>query len=178
MMAAQMAHACCRAAWSAGPRRLTAAALAAGILAQPLAVRATDGTDVLRPVAQLGVGYAAHWAGNSLGNRLLARNGDFPTPGLSSLSVIATSLAVSAGSSAAVYGIGEAMGGRSGSLGGCMLGGLSAVGVSALAGSLIGLDDWKSGAAVGSVMGRYLAPVSATIFYHDGDVVAALTFRF
>ena len=132
-------------------------------------IEAVEGEDMGRSFAQVGSGYVAHFAGNTLGNWMLDRSDDFPTSSLSSLSVIVTSLAVSIGSSAAVSGAGKALDDDSRSLGWTLLGGMSAVGSSSLSGALIGLDDWKSGAAVGSVMGRYIAPISALVFYHLQD---------
>ena len=153
-----------------------------------VAVSSTDaieGEDIGKSAAQIGSGYAAHFVGNTFGNWMLDRFDDFPTSSLSSMSVVATSFAVSVGTSAAVYGIGRAFDDGSRSFGWTLLGGISAVGSSTLVGALIGLDDWKSGAAVGSVLGRYFVPVFATAFYHlrDGSekkkpVVLAMTIRF
>ena len=146
---------------------------------------AIEGEDIGKPVAQIGGGYAAHIVSNTAGNWLLNRSDDFPTSSLSSLSVVATSFAVSVGTSATVYGIGQAFDDDSRLFGWTLLGGISAVGSSTLIGALIGLDDWKSGAAVGSVLGRYLVPIYATAFYYlrDGDedtklVIPAMTIRF
>jgi len=132
---------------------------------------AVEGEDMGKSAAQIGSGYAAHFAGNTIGNWMLDKSDDFPNSSLSSLSVVATSFAVSAGTSAAVYGAGQAFDDDSRSFGWTLLGGVSAVGSSSLVGALIGLDDWKSGAAVGSVIGRYFVPISATVFYYlrNGD---------
>ena len=79
---------------------------------------------------------------------MLNRSDDFPTSSLSSLSVVATSFAVSVGTSATVYGIGQAFDDDSRLFGWTLLGGISAVGSSTLIGALIGLDDWKGGREV------------------------------
>ena len=153
---------------------------------------AIEGEDIGKPIAQIGGGYAAHIVGNTVGNRLLDLSDDFPTSSLSSLSVVATSFAVSVGTSAAVYGIGQAFDDDdSRSFGWTLLGGISAVGSSTLIGALIGLDDWKSGAAIGSVLGRYFVPIYATAFYYLGNgdnksksdapaapAITLITFRF
>jgi len=130
---------------------------------------AVEGEEIATAFAQFGGGCAAHYAGNKLGNWLLDRSDDFPNPSLSSLSVVATSFAVSAATSSAVYGMGRVFDDDPRSFGWTLLGGLSAVGGASLAGILVGQDDGKSGAAVGSVIGRYLAPVSAVAFYYLRD---------
>lgn len=127
------------------------------------------GAEIATAFAQLGGGYAAHYGANRLGNWLLDQSDDFPSPSLSSLSVVATSLVISVATSSAVYGTGRIFDDDPRSLGWTLLGGVSAVGGASLAGVLVGLDDWKSGAAVGSVIGRYLVPVTAVAFYYWRD---------
>jgi hypothetical protein len=124
-----------------------AAAVTLGSLAEPLG------------------GYAAHALLNPAGNWLLDRVDQFPSASLSSLSVVTMSFLIASGTSVAVYGVGEASEDGSASLGSTILGGVAAVGLGALLGAVISQDDPLAGAAVGSVLGRYLAPLAATGAY-------------
>ena len=143
-------------------RNILATSVIAFCLVLPAhAATASDAT----PFAQAAGGYAAHRLLNPGANWLLDRFDDFPSASLSSGAVVLNSCLVAAGTSLAVYGIGEAMEDTHGSLSYTLLGGVSAVGLCALAGALISQDDPLAGAAMGSVLGRYLAPIAATVAY-------------
>jgi hypothetical protein len=155
------------------PRWTFAIVLACLVVPIPQAF-ALDGTPLFQSVG----GYSSHALLNPAGNWLLDRFDDFPSASLSSLSVVATSSLVAMGTSLVVYGIGEAMEDTHGSLGYTLLGGVGAVGIGALAGAIISQDDPLTGAALGSVLGRYLAPVAATAAYALSGSDKELEIRF
>ena len=135
------------------------------IAISPAAGQSVDKSVAYSP-AQIAGGYAGVAICHIATRELLRSLGDFPSPSLSSLTVVVTSLGVSAGSSMLIYVIGGAFESDVGSPTRVILSGMATVGGCALAGVLIGQDDWKLGAAIGSVLGCYLVPIVATASYH------------